>query len=825
MPQPPPISKTSAFAHAFGSAISTHVAELLRTIEAEYERYAVKREVQLRSCADDLHAENNEFRIRLGLPEMELLLDTPKGKCAWSTTLQSCSGMGPCVAQVPVISADRTLGAQPQIFGQVIPLLKESTAFSLSGAQPLRESAQSPAVVPEKLSAGREGTASTAASESERQVSLLARVRPMSVNTVESYKEVSFAALSSMSLGSDEDHGETVPQKNSTLSQSRSMVTQNGEIATQKIPSFSDVDISIENGEESQNPSTYVTQVARVSADSLKSGLKLTRVSAESGFSQACTPCSILCGYQATWHATHCCGACENSNGARHGPRCDKKSMLDEASKRRTGKLSQDTDKGTFSLTASSCAYSFNAKNYRLRTEYSAGTVATQESKAMKKILRRGQLFHHGDSMETLTFETYDVAIYYRKTGLAQLIASSEIFANITLAIIAINAVYIGVDADHNNESSLYSSDIVFIVCENLFCLFFSFELIVRFGAFERKRNCIKDFWFKFDSSLVSLMVLETWVLPVFLSGQSAGAGPGTGLVKLLRLLRIFRMARLMRAFPELVAMVKGVQQASRAVGCALMLLIMLVYVFGILMYTLLKDTTDVNIRYRFKRLGTTMWTLLVDGSFMDGIGWVSRALLDAGKYTEATIFMLFVLGSALTVMNMLIGVLCEVVSAVAVAEKEDSAIKLVKDKLMKLLKDLDEDSSGYLSKEEMGVVLDNQQALQVLESLQVGTDFLIEQLDMLYEDRGCDLTIQEIMELILTLRGDRSPLMADILHAQHFNRWKLEKAMGETENNIQEWMRSQSDALAEVSTRMSLTFTGSRSLGERTSVGEGPRM
>jgi len=35
--------------------------------------------------------------------------------------------------------------------------------------------------------------------------------------------------------------------------------------------------------------------------------------------------CPGGCGYQVTWHATHCCGRCENGNG--HGPRCDRKKI------------------------------------------------------------------------------------------------------------------------------------------------------------------------------------------------------------------------------------------------------------------------------------------------------------------------------------------------------------------------------------------------------------------------------------------------------------------------------------------------------------------
>jgi len=40
---------------------------------------------------------------------------------------------------------------------------------------------------------------------------------------------------------------------------------------------------------------------------------------------KACQPreCAAGCGFQVTWHTTHCCGAC--ARGGRHGPRCEKK--------------------------------------------------------------------------------------------------------------------------------------------------------------------------------------------------------------------------------------------------------------------------------------------------------------------------------------------------------------------------------------------------------------------------------------------------------------------------------------------------------------------
>ena len=59
---------------------------------------------------------------------------------------------------------------------------------------------------------------------------------------------------------------------------------------------------------------------------------------------------------------------------------------------------------------------------------------------------------------------------------------------------------------DSNDAATLVDAQPVFIVVENLFCVYFSVELAIRFAAFRYKRNCMKDSWFVFDSVLVALM-------------------------------------------------------------------------------------------------------------------------------------------------------------------------------------------------------------------------------------------------------------------------------------------------------------------------------
>eukprot|EP00929_Paragymnodinium_shiwhaense_P095704 TRINITY_DN5697_c0_g2_i2.p1 TRINITY_DN5697_c0_g2~~TRINITY_DN5697_c0_g2_i2.p1 ORF type:complete len:675 (-),score=131.97 TRINITY_DN5697_c0_g2_i2:462-2486(-) len=374
------------------------------------------------------------------------------------------------------------------------------------------------------------------------------------------------------------------------------------------------------------------------------------------------------------------------------------------------------------------------------------------------------------DMIDRDTFDNlvYRVEDFYYETGVCQKVARSDWFANLTLAVIGLNAVYIGINADHNkNSGNTFDADWGFVFFDNFFCVYFFLEWIIRFGAFRRKQDCLYDGWFKFDSGLVTVMILETWVMPIVTlgGGKTAGTGPLTGIIKLLRLLRLTRMARLCRACPELMAMIKGVRCAGRAVGSALLMLIFLVYVFAVIMHTLVKGVDEDErlarivpedqhlVAKRFKSISIGMWTLLVDGTLLDGITVTSRALIETELYVAFVVLVIFVLMSAMTVMNMLIGVLCEVVTAVAAAEKEEAAIRLVKETVLVMLKSLDEDGSGEISRDEINSVFANAGALHVLESLKVDVTYLVDRLNMYYEVSD-DLTITEIMDLILMMRG-----------------------------------------------------------------------
>lgn len=385
-----------------------------------------------------------------------------------------------------------------------------------------------------------------------------------------------------------------------------------------------------------------------------------------------------------------------------------------------------------------------------------------------------GAIFSTGGYEIDLEQPTYFVENYYHTTGWAQDLARSDRFMNITLFIISINAVFLGVDADWNEAEALYDAEWPFYVAENLFCTFFTFELVTRFMAFRRKRDCLRDGWFRFDAALVSIMVFETWMLGPALALGASGSGPPlpSAPLRLLRLFRLSRMARLLRNLPELITMVKGMWLASRAVCSSLLMVVLSMYTFAIIINMGMKQEDEINNRLKprdFSTIPRTMWTLLMDGTFLDSPGIVLSALLFSGKpvcIVCCFVFMLFIILSAINVMNMLIGVLCEVVSAVAQAEKDEAAIKMVKDSILLQLKRFD-NGDGMITKDELDKVMNDSTSREVLQQLNVDRLFSLQLQQVLFPKDDSEVPIKGIMELMLMCRGDLSVTVKHLASSQ----------------------------------------------------------
>lgn len=377
----------------------------------------------------------------------------------------------------------------------------------------------------------------------------------------------------------------------------------------------------------------------------------------------------------------------------------------------------------------------------------------------------------------------YKVENFYKEKGCCQAIARSYRFQNFTLFVILLNAIYLGLESEGNHSRLLYDSNPGFVIGAHAFCAFFVFEWAIRFLSFAHKADCLRDNWFKFDTLLMLDMASEVWVLAALEAflGSSVISLP-TEPFRLLRLFRLTRMTRLMKSIPELLTLVKGLVRAMKAVSASIFMVLLLVYIFAILLHMLLKDNAVNETMFEeegrhFVSLLDCCWTLLLDGAFMQEAAQVMTTLLRQGG-TEATIacflFLFFTVVSALMVMNMLIGILCEVVTAVATAERDDAAVSFVKHSLLKLLHQFD-DGDGLLDRAEVDEVLGSKNARRVFRELNVDELFVTELLTTLFRNEESRVSIPAVMRLLLMCRGELTCTVQHMAAGQAFLASKID--------------------------------------------------
>lgn len=226
------------------------------------------------------------------------------------------------------------------------------------------------------------------------------------------------------------------------------------------------------------------------------------------------------------------------------------------------------------------------------------------------------------------------------------------------------------------------------------------------------------------------------------------------------------RVAKLLRAMPELVIMVKALKAAMRSVFFTLVLLCILLYVFGITFAQLCYNSAVGD--ELFGSVAHSMYSLLLYGVLcLDFLDDIAAKLNRVGFYMPPILF-IFVLLSALTVMNMLIGVLCEVVNNVAQQEKERNLMDSTKSTIWKVLDNLDVDGNQMISRDELLGVLEDEQACKAFHECGVDVIGLVDFASTLFWDpirqEEVELDFSEFMDRSLKLRSTNQATVKDIL-------------------------------------------------------------
>jgi len=178
----------------------------------------------------------------------------------------------------------------------------------------------------------------------------------------------------------------------------------------------------------------------------------------------------------------------------------------------------------------------------------------------------------------------------------------------------------------------------------------------------------------------------------------------------------------------------------------------------------------------------------------LDGSTGIMGVLLFSDKFNYVLggfLFVAYALLSAMCILQMLIGVLCDVVSTVKAEEQSATAVGLLKQELLGSLVACD-NGDGKISHEELNSVMTCPHSKALLKKLNVNHAFLMELLKELYTKDGVEVPIKDILDLMVTCRGENvitvetmAGALVRIIKEVDSVREKLETDLGALENHL----------------------------------------
>lgn len=355
----------------------------------------------------------------------------------------------------------------------------------------------------------------------------------------------------------------------------------------------------------------------------------------------------------------------------------------------------------------------------------------------------------------------------YRESGFFPFIVQHSWFESVSMAAIALNVIWIGLDTMYNSADLLVNADPVFIVIENIFCIFFSGEIWVRLLARKSLCSALRDLSFLFDATLVLFMVVETWILffIMFGSGEQVQLfDPSViRMLRLLRLSRAARIVRILRKLPEIMILVKAIGVASRSVFFTMLLLFAVVYVFAIAFVHMAKETRVGNAY--FETLTASMYTLFFAGCFFDGLEPTAAALFEESAFL-GILLLIYMLFAPLMLMNLLVGVLVSVVAMIADTEQENMDIQFVTEAIEGKLSWSDRDGQEAVTRAEFLDLLDSDEAVAAFVDVGIDVLALAESPDLLFGGED-SMKFTDFMDELLLLRGSNVATLKDLVQAR----------------------------------------------------------
>jgi hypothetical protein len=356
--------------------------------------------------------------------------------------------------------------------------------------------------------------------------------------------------------------------------------------------------------------------------------------------------------------------------------------------------------------------------------------------------MRRDSLFDKVCSSRSFTDETQASTFHYiksktanvlnlvtvqsdmsteRESGLVGRIVKSPQFDMALACVIAVNAFIIGLHTELMSQERHRNDPREFKAAETIVCVIFAAELFARVWVFRCQFLSSVDWrWNVFDSVIVAHALMEEVVKYVIEPPAAAKKLSGLTILRVLRLLkivRVLRVIRMFRFFRELRIMGLEIASTFRSLFWTLVLMLMVMYVFGIHITTEVlnhemscgSESTceSEELHPLFGSLTRTIVTLYQ--SVLGGLDWgqVSDSLARMSWYTSA-VFIVYVTFVIFAIMNIITGLFVEQAKKATEQDIEHVLSQTLDqdtehaDRLEQIFRDADADNNGQVTWTEM---------------------------------------------------------------------------------------------------------------------------
>ena len=224
----------------------------------------------------------------------------------------------------------------------------------------------------------------------------------------------------------------------------------------------------------------------------------------------------------------------------------------------------------------------------------------------------------------------------------------SKAFQAFVFAVIAVNAITIGIETSPPSEQAADLLEAFDYVCLGIYMV----EAALKMYAYQG--DYFKDGWNVFDFAIILLSLMPFRLMPMPVQ-----------FVRIVRLLRVVRVFRIISMFDRLRIIVESIARSIPGVLWTLLLLVIIVYAFDVAGVFLFSERCPVQ----FGNLSSGLWSLF---QVLTLEGWPDIAHATMSEYPHSWLFFVpFVILTSFIMVNIVIGIIVDAV-------EESSQIKRI---------------------------------------------------------------------------------------------------------------------------------------------------